>query len=80
MELEKIVPVRQWQIIQHTLSDIEYKLVTDDPITPEQETRFKELFLMVLDYPWNITITWVKDSIPPGKNGKFEESICLVQQ
>jgi phenylacetate-CoA ligase len=80
MELEKIVPVRQWQIIQHTLTDIEYKLVTDDPITPEQEAQFKELFLKVLDYPWNIAITWVKDSIPPGKNGKFEESICLVPQ
>lgn len=78
MELEKIVPVRQWQIIQHTLTDIEYKLVTDDPITADQEEQFKKLFLMVLDYPWNITITWVKDRIPPGKNGKFEESICLV--
>jgi len=72
----RIVPIRQWQIIQHTLDDIEYKLVTDDPLTEEQHDQLLAVFKEKLQYP-NIKIVEYRDSLPI--DGKYEESICLVE-
>jgi hypothetical protein len=69
------VPIRQWQIIQHTLDDIEYKLVTDRPLTEEQHDQLLAVFKEKLQYP-NIKIVEYRDSLPI--DGKYEESICLV--
>jgi phenylacetate-CoA ligase len=77
--LQKVVPVRQWQIVQTTVTDIEFRIVTDDPLTDEQKDKVAETFREALVYPFNISVVWYKDRIPPGPSGKFEESICLVK-
>jgi phenylacetate-CoA ligase len=69
--------IRQWQIIQHAIDDVEYRMVTDQE--PDEETRAKmaEVAGEKLGFPGQVRITWFPESIPT-KNGKFEESICLI--
>lgn len=69
--------VRQWQIIQHSLDDIEYRLVTDQEPDEETKTKMAEVAGNLLGFPDKVRITWFPNSIPT-KNGKFEESICLL--
>lgn len=71
----RVVKIRQWQIIQHTLDDIEYRLVTDDPLTEEQHNQLLEIFKEKLGYP-NIKIVEYRTQLPV--DGKYEESVCLV--
>lgn len=71
----KIVQVRQWQIIQHSLDDIEYKIVTDLPLTEEQRDKLLEIFRAKLGFD-SIRITEYRTQLPT--DGKYEESICLV--
>lgn len=71
--------VRQWQIIQHSLDDIEYKFVTDHPFTAEQEMELRALINQRLGYPGTVRVSWQAEYIPTNQ-GKFEETICLIPQ
>ena len=73
---EKIVKVNQWQIIQHSLDDIEYKLVTDEPLTTEQHNQLLEIFKNKLGFDC-VRITEYRTQLPT--DGKYEESICLIE-
>jgi len=73
---EKVVKVNQWQIIQHSLEDIEYKLVTDEPLTEEQHTELLEIFKKKLGFDC-VRITEYRTQLPT--DGKYEESICLIE-
>jgi phenylacetate-CoA ligase len=78
-EMQKVAPVRQWQIVQHTLDDIELRVVTDEPLTDKQREDLTEVFSNAIEEFAPVRVTWYKDSIPPNAGGKFEESICLVE-
>jgi phenylacetate-CoA ligase len=71
------IAIRQFQFIQHTVHDIEIKVVTLTSIAPDQESQFKKLYQRILGHPFNIAITYC-DDIPSGPNGKFEEFISHV--
>ena len=73
---EKVVKVNQWQIIQHSLEDIEYKLVTDEPLTNEQHDKLLEIFKRKLGFDC-VRITEYREQLPT--DGKYEESICLIE-
>ena len=72
----KVVKINQWQIIQHSLEDIEYKLVTDEPLTEEQHTRLLAIFRKTLRFDC-VRITEYRTQLPI--DGKYEESICLIK-
>lgn len=73
----EVVRVKQWQIIQHSLDDIEYKLVTDQPLTQEQHDQLLTIFKRTLGFEC-VRITEYRDQIPL-RNGKYEETICLIK-
>jgi phenylacetate-CoA ligase len=73
----EVVQVRQWQIIQHSLDDIEYKLVTDLPLTQEQHEQLLTIFKRTFGFEC-VRITEYRDQIPL-RNGKYEETICLIE-
>ena len=73
---EKVVKVNQWQIIQHSLTDIEYKLVTDLPLTQEQHSELLVIFRKNLGFDC-VRITEYREQLPT--DGKYEESICLIE-
>lgn len=72
------IAIGKFQFIQHTVYDIEIKVVVYKPVTLEQELQFIKLYQTIFDYPFNITITYL-DDIPTGHQGKFEEFISMVE-
>jgi phenylacetate-CoA ligase len=75
---DAVAPIRQYQLIQHKIDEIEFKLVTDASLTPEQEQRLIKIVQQSLNYPFKITVTQSRERLPIGPNGKFEEFICML--
>ena len=67
-----IAPIRQTQMVQKSLELIEVKLVTDRPLTAEEERRLRELIHTRIRHPFQITFTY-HDEIPRGPGGKYED-------
>ena len=70
--------VLQWQIIQHSLEDIEYKLVFDYDPTEEQLDEIRAWCNEQLGFENAVRLTLLKDYIPTPA-GKYAESICLIK-
>jgi phenylacetate-CoA ligase len=73
----KIAPVRQFQATQHSLQDVEFLLVMENPLTHKSRQELLDLFHVNLHPSLNITIREV-DSIPRSKSGKYEEFISKL--
>jgi hypothetical protein len=74
----KVVPMKQWQMIQHSLTDIEYRMVTDQPLTEEQHSKLTEIVNNNLGFANEVRVVRYENSLPLF-NGKYEESVCLVK-
>jgi phenylacetate-CoA ligase len=77
-KMSKFVKLLQWQIVQHAIDDIEYKMVTADPVAEEQRIAMEELLGNAMGFPGQVRITVFEGSIPTPK-GKYEETICLIK-
>lgn len=64
--------IRQMQIVQHSLDDIEIKLVTAHPFSPAEEALVHERFRQCTGHAFPTRITYL-DEIPRGPGGKFED-------
>ena len=70
----EVAPVRQYQIAQLARDHLEFRLVTDRPLTQEEESSLAAILRANLgDFP-RIDFRQMAD-LPLGKNGKFEEFI-----
>lgn len=69
--------IRQFQFIQHSVAEVEMKLVVAEPLTSEQETKIKELIVRCLGHPFRISVSY-HDDIPRSATGKFEEFLSKV--
>lgn len=74
----KIADIKQIQTIQHSINDIEVKLVSKEALNGEQEQKIKQIIQQSLDHEFNIQFTYL-DEITRAANGKFEEFICLIK-
>jgi phenylacetate-CoA ligase len=77
-KVAKIVEMSQWQIIQHAIDDVEYRMVTENELTAEQETELNIMLGESLGFPGQVRVTRFAKELPLF-NGKYEESICLVK-
>jgi phenylacetate-coenzyme A ligase PaaK-like adenylate-forming protein len=71
------VPVRQTQIVQTSVHDMEVKLVTDQPLTPVQEHDLAERLLKDLEHPFTLRFTY-HAALLREASGKFEDFRSLV--
>jgi phenylacetate-coenzyme A ligase PaaK-like adenylate-forming protein len=71
-----IAPIRQYQLIQRNLESLEMRLVTDSPLSAEQEGRLAELVRASLGHAFQLQFVYFPDEIPRSRGGKFEEFIC----
>jgi phenylacetate-CoA ligase len=76
---DEAAPVRQYQFVQHTTRDIEFKVVTDEPLTPGQRAKLAEIANSALGGGLEIRITESRARLPAGANGKFEEFVSMVR-
>lgn len=69
-----IAPIRQLQVAQRTLHDIELRLVAERPLTAAEETELAAAFQRTLAHPFRITLAY-RDEIGRSGNYKFEDFI-----
>jgi phenylacetate-CoA ligase len=69
--------IGQFQFIQHSLQQVEVKLVVTRPLTNGEETTLISHIQSSLGYPFDITLSY-HDSIPRSASGKFEEFISRI--
>ena len=67
-----VLDIRQMQIIQHAMDDIEIKLVTAKPFSDDEEALVQQRFRACTGHPFPTRITY-HDEIPRGPSGKFED-------
>jgi hypothetical protein len=70
--------IRKYQVIQHSKEMIEYKIVTDDPITEAQREALIAIARKALGDAFTYTVTRYEKEWPLPPNGKFEEFVCKV--
>lgn len=73
-----VANIKQYQMIQHTINDIELKLHAPNGLTADQESKIIAMARSALGYDFDITINASINAIPRGLNGKFEEFICRI--
>jgi phenylacetate-CoA ligase len=69
-----IAPIRQLQVVQRTLDDIELRLVAERPLTAPEEARLFAAFQRSLAHPFRIALAY-RDQIGRSGNYKFEDFI-----
>ena len=70
----QIAPIRQIQLVQKSLNQIEARLVIDRKMSNEEEVEFIAKIQERLKYAFNISITY-HDEIKRSKGGKYEDFI-----
>ena len=75
--LDTVAPVSQAQLVQHTVDEIEVRIVAKRQVTPAEETRLGDAILEYLGHPFVLRFTYM-DEIPRSANGKFEDFMSKV--
>ncbi len=65
-----IGPIRQYQIVQKDLNEIEFRLVADRPLTAEEESRLNDWVADKFQHRFHVTVTYHKE-IPRTVAGKY---------
>lgn len=78
LHLSEIAPLRQYQMIQKSYSDIEMKLNLSRPFEGDEEAHMRKMILDALGRPFNLSLVHVED-IPRHASGKFEDFISEVK-
>ena len=71
------LPVRQRQVIQKSLEEVELRLVVERPLTGPEEEEARATLRAKLGHPFRVTISYHTE-IPRSRGGKFEEFRCEV--
>ncbi len=72
----EIAPIRQFQFIQRERESIEVRLVSQAPLSADQERRIGDLICTALDFSFKLQFVYFAEQIPRGPGGKFEEFVC----
>jgi phenylacetate-CoA ligase len=72
-------PVRQFQVIQRSRTELEVKLVVARFLTPQEEGAIRGLMAKWFSGGFFVRLTYV-DQIPRGPTGKFEDFRCDMVQ
>jgi phenylacetate-CoA ligase len=73
-----IAPVQQYQVVQHARDDIEFRIVSAEPLTPAQEGALAAVLREALGFPGAIRVAQSRERLPGSIAGKFEDFICRL--
>lgn len=77
MKYREIAPIRQYQLVQKDLENIETRLVVDAALSRQQEEALAEVICTYLGHPFHVSFTYL-DAFPPHPGGKFEDFISVL--
>ena len=75
-KFREIAPIVQYQMIQEDREHIELRLVTERPLTQDEERTLTVHVQASLGHAFELRISYFDGEIPKGTNGKFEEFLC----
>lgn len=75
--LERLPPIRQFQVVQHSVDRVEVKVVCNDPLNDSDKQAIKHYVQITLGHPFQVEVNQVQ-AIPRHPTGKFEDFISLV--
>jgi phenylacetate-CoA ligase len=75
--LVTIAPIRQFQLIQRTVDDIDVNLVMPRPLTAAEEAALRRYFLDNFHHPFTYRFVYV-DEIPRTPGGKLETCVSAL--
>jgi phenylacetate-CoA ligase len=76
---DEIAAIQQYQVIQHALDDIEFKLVSADALSPAQvEALAATLRRALAGFEGVIRVEQSRDRLPDSRAGKYEDFICKL--
>jgi phenylacetate-CoA ligase len=75
--LQELTCVRQFQVVQRSLTELDVNLRVTRPLTEDEESIVRQTLVSGLGYPFQITIRYV-DSIARCPSGKFEDYRCDI--
>ena len=68
----QIPEIRQFQIVQHAVDDIEVKVVAERPLTAAEEDKLREWLHYRSGHPFPVRVTYHRE-IPRSAGGKFQD-------
>ncbi|MGE0556686.1 MAG: phenylacetate--CoA ligase family protein [Burkholderiales bacterium] len=74
----EIAPVRQYQLVQHTLQAVEVRLACDRALTAAEEQQLGAVIREALGYPFELRFEYFDRELPRAPNGKFEEFVSRL--
>jgi phenylacetate-CoA ligase len=74
----ELAPVRRFQMIQHSLEEVEVRLVTDRPLSVTEEAQLSRMITEALGHPFRIRFSRFERELPRPASGKFEEFVCAI--
>lgn len=72
-----IAKLQQFQIVQHSLENLELKLVVLDEVDGTDEEEIKQVLQNHLGHPFQINISYHAE-LPRSASGKFEDFVSLI--
>lgn len=73
-----IAPVRQYQVIQHSLEAVDLRVRLERPLQPSEREGLAAIVREALGHSFRVTVEEYSEDLPVGPNGKFEEFVCRV--
>ncbi len=73
-----IAPIIQYQMVQHAVDAIDMRMVTERPLTGEEETALQAHLRKTLGPGINVAFIYYEGRLPLNANGKFEEFLSLI--
>ena len=78
-DLAEVAPIRQAQLVQRSVHDIEVRLVVARALIPDEEERLRSVILEYLGHPFRLRFTYM-DEIARSASGKYEDFMSLLEQ
>lgn len=75
--LGKLFPLRQFRLVQTSLTQVVLEVVVTRPLQPDEEHRLRALVLDTLGYAFELDILPV-ETIERSPSGKFEDFVCRI--
>lgn len=73
----QVAPLKQFQMVQHSLTEIELRVVVEDRLTEEQEARIRAVLQANLGHPFEVNISY-HPALERSASGKFEDFISKI--
>ncbi len=75
----EVATIKQYQVVQHALDDIEVKLVVEHPLSSGQEARLSAIIHNALGHAFPLRFSYFNQELAKTRGGKFEEFVSLIR-